>query len=508
MAGFQSMDDIVQEISTYGKEISTDFNKITLTTVYTAGRSYDLSTLPGNPLWVQYGEALINSWVPSTSFNWTTNGTGLAFTAGFVKTSGTGTTYTADSLQFQPVVGKYYRVQFTVSAWTSANIFFTFAGVTGANRAATGTFIEYITAVNTNGFVLNYSINTGVSTVSNISVVEWGSGLNSLATCVQQIKSDRTPSLWTGGNQTPDYKSLISAAMATTAATGVGTFILVDLLAVAPYMDSNSSSAQTVTNNLFDGGTFTADDSTDIITHSNINILNLSRVQVSNSGGGLPAGLAVSTNYWVIKVTDTTFKLATSYANAVAGTNIDLTTAGTGTHTVLLSLPRYTNGAGVKGMLVSAGTGYNAVSTVGATAHNLLYTYTNSEGAGSRQNPVTVACTSSATLGHITHAGVAASNYGPGLPLANQDNGMLQINTLQLSAATSTANTFYHFVLFRELARIPVAAVNVTIQQEFLNQLPSLPRIYDGATIGVFYVAGGATAASTTFLGQFRFIWG
>jgi hypothetical protein len=507
---YTSMDNIIEEISTNGKEVSTDYNKTTLTTVYTAGRTYDLSTLPGNPQWVQYGEFLINSYLPNTSFNWTTNGTGLAFTpgSGFVKTSGTGTTYTADSLQFTPVVGRFYRVQFTVSAWTSSNVYFTFAGVTGTNRAATGTFIEYITAASTATFVLNASINTGVWTVSNISVCEWGASSGSTNLCAQQIVNTMTPSLYNGGNVTPDYKHLLGAGIATTAATGVGTFIFVDLLACVPYMDANSSSAQTVANQLFSGGAFTADAGTDIITHSNINILNYSRVQVSNSGGGLPAGLSASTNYWVVKVTDLTFKLATTYANAVAGTTIDITSAGTGTHTVLLSLPRYTNGAGVKGMLVSAGTGYNAVSTVGATAHNILYTYTNSEGEGSRQNPQTVACTASATLGHITHAGVAASNFGPGLPLANQDNGMLQINTLQLSAATATANTFYHFVLFRELARIQVAASTTTIEKDFLNQMPSLPRIYDGATIGVLYVAGGATAASTSFLGYLRFGWG
>lgn len=59
-------------------------------------------------------------------------------------------------------------------------------------------------------------------------------------------------------------------------------------------------------------------------------------VQVSTSGG-LPAGLSAATTYFAI-VSDALgankFKLATSYANALAGTAIDITTAGTGTHTV------------------------------------------------------------------------------------------------------------------------------------------------------------------------------
>jgi|GEM_PF-1947687 len=48
----------------------------------------------------------------------------------------------------------------------------------------------------------------------------------------------------------------------------------------------------------------------------------------------LPAGLAAATDYWPIVVDDDNIKLATSYANAIAGTAIDITDAGTGTHTL------------------------------------------------------------------------------------------------------------------------------------------------------------------------------
>lgn len=46
----------------------------------------------------------------------------------------------------------------------------------------------------------------------------------------------------------------------------------------------------------------------------------------------LPAGLAVATDYWVIRLTATTYKLASSYANAIAGTVVDITDTGTGNH--------------------------------------------------------------------------------------------------------------------------------------------------------------------------------
>lgn len=49
--------------------------------------------------------------------------------------------------------------------------------------------------------------------------------------------------------------------------------------------------------------------------------------------GGLPGGLSVLTDYYIIKLDADTFSLATSYANAILGTAIDITTTGTGIQT-------------------------------------------------------------------------------------------------------------------------------------------------------------------------------
>jgi hypothetical protein len=51
--------------------------------------------------------------------------------------------------------------------------------------------------------------------------------------------------------------------------------------------------------------------------------------------GGLPAPLAVATDYYVIKYDATNISFATTLANAYAGTKIDLTTAGSGTNQVV-----------------------------------------------------------------------------------------------------------------------------------------------------------------------------
>jgi hypothetical protein len=61
--------------------------------------------------------------------------------------------------------------------------------------------------------------------------------------------------------------------------------------------------------------------------------------QATNSGGALPAGLAGSTDYWIVKLSANTFSLAASYADATAATPVvvDISGAGTGTHTLARS---------------------------------------------------------------------------------------------------------------------------------------------------------------------------
>lgn len=57
-------------------------------------------------------------------------------------------------------------------------------------------------------------------------------------------------------------------------------------------------------------------------------------VTVTNSGGALPAPLAVDTIYYVIRIDATHIELATTYDNAIAGTFIVLTNDGSGTQTI------------------------------------------------------------------------------------------------------------------------------------------------------------------------------
>lgn len=51
------------------------------------------------------------------------------------------------------------------------------------------------------------------------------------------------------------------------------------------------------------------------------------------TSGSLPTGISALTNYWIVKVDLTTVQIATSLANALAGTVVNITAAGSGNQT-------------------------------------------------------------------------------------------------------------------------------------------------------------------------------
>lgn len=56
-------------------------------------------------------------------------------------------------------------------------------------------------------------------------------------------------------------------------------------------------------------------------------------VTFTNSGGGLPTGISANVQYWITKIDANTFKISTTMANVAAGTFVNTSSTGTGTHT-------------------------------------------------------------------------------------------------------------------------------------------------------------------------------
>lgn len=311
-----------------------------------------------------------------------------------------------------------------------------------------------------------------------------------------------------GGNvQTSYYKYLLSATGVSAAATVVpGILKLVDVIGFYRVTSVTTTTAQSTTNTLGQTDTFTADASTDTCTYTSTanipsNVLTGTRVRFTTSGT-LPAGLSLATDYYIIKVTDSTFKVATSYANAVAGTQIDITDAGTGTHTMNWLLPRYTNGAGVQAIFFNS----NATA-LGAATPNLSLGYTNSSQTGSRATPTVLPVgKTAASNSHIIYTGATgAGKYNYTVPLQAGDSGIAQIDTIQ--NATSYVSGEYSVALLREITEIPLSTLGLAAERNLLTEMPSLPRIYDGAALYWIWGSGVATPANSAFSGTLTFVW-
>lgn len=327
----------------------------------------------------------------------------------------------------------------------------------------------------------------------------------------QAVKDTTTSSgsMVHGGNVQPTfYKYLLNGSAFTAAGTTApGVLCLVDVVGFYRVTSVTTTTAQSTTNTLSQSDTFTADASTDVCTWTSTanipsNILTGTRVRLTTSGT-LPAGLATATDYYVIKLTDSTFELATSYANAIAGTQINITDAGTGTHTVNWLLPRYTSGAGLNAMFFNP-----AATALGAATPNLSLGYTNSEQTASRATPTVLPVgKTAATNSLILYSGTtAAGKFNYAVPRQGADAGIAQIDTIQNS--TSYVSGSYSVALYKELARLPITTSGVAAERNFRFEVPSMPRIYDGAALYWVYISGTTTPANAAFNGHLDVVWG
>jgi len=304
------------------------------------------------------------------------------------------------------------------------------------------------------------------------------------------------------------YKFLLSGHIVSAAATVVPcTVALLDVIGYYRVTSVTTITAQATTNTLGRSATFTADAGTDLMTYTSTtnlpsNILTGTRVRLTTTTT-LPAPLATATDYYVIKMSDGTFELATSYANAIAGTQIDITTTGTGTHTITWLLPRYTNGAGVQAIIFNP-----AATAMGAATPNLALGYTNSAQAASRATPTVLPIgKSAASNSHILYTGATGTGkYNYMMPLQSGDSGIAEINTIQNSV--NYVSGTYTVALVKEIGRFPLSTLGLASERNFLFEYPSMPRIYDGAAMYFALGSGVATPASSAISGLLSFIWG
>jgi hypothetical protein len=115
--------------------------------------------------------------------------------------------------------------------------------------------------------------------------------------------------------------------------------------------------------------TFTADTVTSQLAVSDSSSFYTGAPVVLTTTGTLPAPLALATTYYAIYIDATHIQLATSRANAVAGTAITLTTTGTGTHTATINYSSWT-----KGQVIGEEAHANTIAETAAHMHTFTLT--------------------------------------------------------------------------------------------------------------------------------------
>ena len=157
-----------------------------------------------------------------------------------------------------------------------------------------------------------------------------------------------------------------------------------------------------------------------------------------------------------------------------------------------VGLPRYTDGDGVRAMIVIT------VPSIAETDATIIYTDTDNI-----QRTETTRILIGSNTGTIGSGEPGVSNQGnnPFIGLVAGNKGIKSIQSIQLSAGVGG---FACLVLVKPLATINVFEASTYSEISLINDKFILPRIYDGAYLN-FIMKQGA-AASAQYTGELQFV--
>ena len=176
-----------------------------------------------------------------------------------------------------------------------------------------------------------------------------------------------------------------------------------------------------------------------------------------------------------------------------------VTTTGAQTLNNTVTLPRYTDGAGVQAFITPS-------TVMGAATPSISIGYTNSASTAGRATPTTLPIgNTAAPVTQIVYSGTGAGKFGPFIPLQAGDAGIKSVQSINLSA--SYVSGVLNLVLCRPLMTLPITTLGVTAERDLINQLNSGPRVYDGACLAWLMLAGAATPVAAPLSGHLEFGW-
>jgi hypothetical protein len=111
-------------------------------------------------------------------------------------------------------------------------------------------------------------------------------------------------------------------------------FVVGDKVTISGTGNTNIDGYHTITGVGGSTGTATITNATPAVVTRAAHGLSTGDIVYFKTTDTLPTGLAINTLYWVNVLTSSTFRLSTSLANALDGTSIATSSAGSGTHTV------------------------------------------------------------------------------------------------------------------------------------------------------------------------------
>lgn len=309
-----------------------------------------------------------------------------------------------------------------------------------------------------------------------------------------------TGSIQHGGDVSPYTKHILNASSFSAAATTMPSiFMLVDLLGWYPVTTTTTTGDQALINSK----TFTATAATPTVLTlaATWDMQEYTPIRLTTSDT-LPNGLSLATTYYWHRTGAGTGNVSTSLANLDAATYVACSDTGTGTHTATLYLGDRapSDGAGVQAFLTPS-------VALGAGTPNVRLTYTNAAGGTGKVTPTTLPISNaSAPIGQIEYSGTAAGKFGPFVPLAAADTGIRRVEQFYYSVTHTSGTT--NVCLARPLLTLPMTTIGVASERDLVNQLPSLPRVYDGACLVWLMYAGANTPVSSAFYGHLDLAWG
>lgn len=162
-----------------------------------------------------------------------------------------------------------------------------------------------------------------------------------------------------------------------------------------------------------------------------------------------------------------------------------------------VTLPRYSDGKGVKAFVVAQG------SFTGGARFRI--NYTNEKGVPGRVSRW-VTSNNTAQVASVISSGlnVATSTTGPFIPLEQGDQGIRSVESFQFESANGG---IFALVLCVPIATTSIREINAPVEKDFFKDTGmSAPRIYDGAYLN-FIILPTASIQAAIIMGTVETIW-